>query len=64
MATKKYLSRYRELKVYYGFTQRKYRKIPVIRLAGDYLTAIGFSIGDKVTIELETHKVIITKEKH
>ena len=62
MAKQKYLGRYRQLTVYYGFTKRKYRKIPVIRLAGDYLTTIGFKIGDKVSIELETNKVVITKQ--
>lgn len=61
MATQKYLRRYRQLTVYYGFTKRKFRKIPVIRLGGDYLYTIGFRIGDKLLIELETNKIIITK---
>jgi hypothetical protein len=61
MGKQKYLGRYRQLTVYYGFTKRKYRRIPVIRLAGDYLSSIGFDVGDKLSIELETRKIIITK---
>jgi len=62
MAKQKHQQTYRHITVYYGFTKVKYRKIPVIRLGGNYLTAIGFKIGDKLCVELADNKVTIIKK--
>lgn len=32
-------------------------------LKGDYLQCFGFSLGDKVKVELSTNKIVITKEE-
>jgi antirestriction protein ArdC len=50
----------RKLKVYYGHTGT-YRRIPVIRLRGDYLSKNGFKIGDIVNITLQNNNISITK---
>jgi hypothetical protein len=50
----------RKLKVYYGYTGRKYRKVPVIRLAGVYLSKAGFKIGDIIHINFEAGEIHIS----
>lgn len=40
----------RSLTVYYSY--RCNRRIPVIRIGGDYLHNMGFSIGDTITITI------------
>lgn len=48
------------LKVYYGYGRSKYR-IPVVRLAGNYLERLNFSIGDMVEVCMEPGVITIRK---
>lgn len=51
----------RQLKVYYGFHRKSYKKHPVIHLAGNYLTKIGFNTGDIIEVTLFENVVTIRK---
>ena len=53
----------RRLKVYYGHHGSPYERHPVIRLAGKYLSAWDFKIGDKVEITIAEDQIVITKVK-
>ena len=50
----------RTLKVYYGYQGNK--RIPIIRLGGDYLTKMGFKAGDMVTITIQHNNIAIAKQ--
>lgn len=49
----------RTLKVYYGYQGNK--RIPVIRLGGNYLTKMGFKAGDTIAITIEHNTIAIAK---
>ena len=51
----------RRLKVYYGFHGPPYKQHPVIRIAGNYLSKMGFRIGDHVEITMEENRIVISK---
>lgn len=52
----------RHRKVYYAFYDyRRGLPHPVIRLAGKYLEAFDFKVGDQVEVHLEPGKIIISK---
>ncbi|WP_251496552.1 SymE family type I addiction module toxin [Otoolea muris] len=50
----------RKLTVYWGST-KAYNPIPKIILQGHWLSDLGFSIGDKVTLSCQQNKVIIER---
>lgn len=52
----------RKLTVYAG-SGNKNAYIPQIILQGKWLEAIGFSIGDKVTVDCEPDRIVIEKKK-
>jgi hypothetical protein len=54
-------SKTRRLKVYYAHHGNSTRHHPYIRLAGKYLLNFGFKVGDKVQIQMEEQRIIITK---
>jgi hypothetical protein len=51
----------RRLKVYYGHNSGTYRRIPVIRLGGKYLTSQNFNIGDMLDVTIQAGEIHITK---
>ncbi len=51
----------RRLKVYYGHQGNSYKRLPVIRLSGKYLTVQGFKIGDMVEVTMNAGQILITK---
>ncbi|WP_080664455.1 SymE family type I addiction module toxin [Enterocloster clostridioformis] len=51
---------YKKLKVYEG-RQRNYKSVPKIILSGQWLEAIGFSIGNQIEVEYSDDKIIVTK---
>ena len=51
---------YKKLKVYQG-SQRNYKSVPKIILSGQWLEAIGFSIGNQIEVEYSDDKIIVTK---
>lgn len=52
----------KELKVYKG-SGNNYMPIPQIILQGQWLSGLGFSIGDKVTVTWEEDRLIVEKSK-
>ena len=50
----------RRLKVYYGHHGKTYKRHPVIRLAGKYLSTLDFKIGDMVEVTVESGRIVIT----
>lgn len=52
----------RKLTVYAG-SGNKYAYVPQIILQGKWLETIGFSIGDKVTVDCEPDRIVIEKMK-
>lgn len=52
----------RKLTVYKG-SGNKYVYVPQIILQGKWLEAIGFSIGDKLTVDCQPDKIVIEKLK-
>ena len=52
----------RNLTVYAG-SGNKYTYVPQIILQGRWLEAIGFSIGDKITVDCEPDRIVIEKKK-
>ena len=51
----------RRMKVYYGHNSSSYKRHPVIRLAGKYLSNLDFKIGDTIEITLGMGSISITK---
>jgi hypothetical protein len=51
----------RKLKVYSGRHTGSYKARPYIRLCGDYLQQMNFSIGDFVEIQIEHSRIVIQK---
>lgn len=51
----------RILKVYYGYHGAPYVKHPMIRLAGKYLSAMNFKIGDQIEVAVSDNQIVITK---
>lgn len=55
----------RLLKVYRGHYCLRYGHVykphPVIRLGGIYLSVLDFQIGDKIEVQTERGKIVITK---
>ena len=49
----------RKLKVY-GATNKSYQTIPQIKFEGQWLKALGFSAGDKIKLDCEKNRIIIT----
>lgn len=52
----------RKLTVYAG-SGKHYAPIPQIILQGKWLEELGYHVGDKVTVDCQTGKMIITKEE-
>ena len=52
----------RKLKVYYG-RGRDYRRLPQIILKGQWLERMGFSVGDRLTVDCQPGRVVVTKER-
>ena len=50
----------RKLKVYRGHNNQSYKPQPLIRLCGDYLARLGFTIGDYVEIRGGNGVITIT----
>lgn len=49
-------------KVYYEFYSSKNSKPhPLIKIAGQYLEAFGFKIGDKIKVELKKDRIQIVR---
>ncbi len=51
-------------KVYYANrcnSGKHYKRHPVIRLGGNYLSALDFKIGDTIAVSLSPGKIVITK---
>lgn len=53
----------RTLKIYYGYHGKPYVKHPLIRLAGKYLAAMNFQIGDEIDVTVHTNQIVITKHQ-
>jgi len=57
----------RLLKVYRGHYLIRYRRSltphPVIRLGGNYLSHLGFQVGDAIEVSAEQGRITITKVK-
>ena len=51
----------RIMTVYYGHHSNSYKRHPVIRLAGEYLSNVDFKIGDKIEISMEINCIVINK---
>jgi len=51
----------RKQRVYYGYHGRSTKRIPVIRLGGQYLSDFEFDIGDTIEITPEAGRIVITK---
>lgn len=51
----------RKLTVYKTTQGRHFQMIPQIKLQGDWLKEIGFSIGDNIQVRCEKNRLIITK---
>lgn len=45
----------------YKTTGTRYQKIPQIKMQGDWLEKVGFSIGDHIQIACRRNRLIITK---
>ena len=52
----------RKLTVYAG-SGKDYSYISQIILQGKWLEALGFSIGDKITVDCQQGRIVIEKEK-
>ncbi len=39
----------------------KYQPVPLIRIQGKWLAELGFDIGDKVVVECQNGRLMITK---
>lgn len=51
----------RILKVSYGYYISSRKKYPLINLAGLYLSAFDFKVGDRVKVEISKGQLLITK---
>ena len=51
----------RRLKIYYGYNGKSNKKLPYIRLCGDYLSQMNFKIGDEIQIIVEQNHIFISK---
>ena len=51
----------RNIKVY-GMSGYKYKTTPTIMLKGDWLSKLGFQIGDYLTVSCEDGKIVITPD--
>ena len=53
------------IKVQYStrHTDRRYSEVPKIQIEGNWLEAIGFSVGDKILVDYEKGKIIIHTDK-
>lgn len=45
----------------YGKTKQFNQTVPQIRFEGQWLNTLGFSVGDKIQLDCEENKIIITK---
>ena len=45
----------------YGKTKQFSQTVPQIRFEGQWLEALGFSVGDKVRLDCEENRITITK---
>ncbi|MBP3631904.1 MAG: type I toxin-antitoxin system SymE family toxin [Oscillospiraceae bacterium] len=52
----------RRLKVYGQSNGYNYQDVPTIVLKGKWLEAAGFDIGDRVTLECENGRLVITHD--
>jgi hypothetical protein len=53
----------RSMKVYRAFHYHARKSHPVIRIGGKYLAKLGFKIGDRISIELSSDCIHITKQE-
>lgn len=53
----------RRLKIQYGNYANSYRRFPVIRLAGHWLSNMDFQIGDSIEIKIEKGQLLILKQQ-
>jgi len=56
----------RQLKVYPKYRKRpnlKDHRVPELRLIGSWLAQAGFTIGDKVEVQVSNKQLIITKNE-
>ncbi len=51
------------MKVYYAYHGPPYVKCPMIRLAGNYLSAMNYNIGDEIEVAVGNEEIVITKRK-
>ena len=51
----------RRLKTQYGNYANSYRRFPVIRLAGHWLSTFNFQIGEVIELQVEKDHIQITK---
>ena len=53
------------IKVQYStrYTDRMYLEVPKIQMEGKWLEAIGFSVGDKIRVDYDNGKIIISTDK-
>lgn len=47
----------------YQQTQKKSKKVPYIRLSGEYLSKYGFNQGQVITVHLQKGKIVIETYK-
>jgi hypothetical protein len=53
----------RRLKIQYANYTNSYRRFPVIRLAGHWLSEFDFQIGDSIEIQMEKGQLLISKKQ-
>ena len=53
------------IKVQYStrYTDRRYSEVPKIQMEGKWLEDIGFSVGDKIHVDYDNGKIIISTDK-
>jgi hypothetical protein len=51
----------RRFKIQYGHYRDSFKRHPVLRLAGRWLSNYGFQIGDSVTLQIEKGQIHISK---
>ena len=53
------------IKVQYStrYTDRMYLEVSKIQMEGKWLEAIGFSVGDKIRVDYDNGKIIISTDK-
>ena len=54
------------IKVQYStrYTDRRYIEVPKIQMEGKWLEAIGFSVGDRITVVYQNGEIIIQPQNN